>query len=79
MDTRVRSIKTNESGQEQIKIGSRDSSGGLGTCYELDGRGLVSGRGKIFLFSTESSLGFQLASYPMGTEDPSPGSKAAGP
>jgi hypothetical protein len=64
------SIKTNKRDKEQIKIWSRDSSGDIGTSYELDGWGSVSGRRKIFLFSTEFIPGIQLTSYPMGTEHP---------
>jgi hypothetical protein len=33
---------------------SRDSSVCIGTGYELDGRGLIPGKGMIFLFSTTS-------------------------
>jgi hypothetical protein len=33
---------------------SRDSSAGIATGYEVDGRGSIPGRGKIFLFSTAS-------------------------
>jgi hypothetical protein len=72
-------MKTNESGKKQIKVGGRDSSGGIGTWNDVDDRGSVSGKWRIFLFSTESSPGVQLATYQMGTQDPSVGSKAAGP
>jgi hypothetical protein len=46
------------------------------TSYGRDGRGLIPSTGKIFLFSTATTL---VASYPMGTWGSFPGGKAAGP
>jgi hypothetical protein len=48
---------------------TRDSSVGLATSYELDGRGSIPDRGKICLFSkaSKTSSGAHTASYPMGT------------
>jgi hypothetical protein len=65
-----------------IKQKIRDSSVGIGLCYELDDRDsrfrFPAGAG-IFLFTTASRTArAHLASYPMGIRGFSPGNKAAG-
>jgi hypothetical protein len=46
---------------------SWDSSVGIGTGYELDGRGLIPGKGMIFLHNVHTGAAIHPAPYPMGT------------
>jgi hypothetical protein len=57
-----------------------DSSVGIVTGYELDGRDFAPDRGKIFPLphSVQTGSGAQQASYPRGTGGPFPGCKTAG-
>jgi hypothetical protein len=58
---------------------SQVSSSGTAVGYGLDGEGKISKRDReIFLYSTASSSGIHLASYPMGKEGSFPKSKVAG-
>jgi hypothetical protein len=64
-----------------IKCKCRDSSVGTATGYGLDDRGGRSsspGRVKNFLHVVQTGSGVPKTSYPMGTADSFPGSKAAG-
>jgi hypothetical protein len=58
---------------------NRDSSDGVATDYELDGRGSFPSRGKSFFFHVgQASSGAHPPSYPIRTVGFFPGRKAAG-
>jgi hypothetical protein len=57
----------------------RENSVVISTGYELDGRGSISGKGKIFflLHNVQTCSGAHPAFYSMGINDTFPGVKAA--
>jgi hypothetical protein len=48
---------------------SQNSSVGIATAYDLDGRGSNPGMGKIFLYNVQMGSEAHPASYPMGNVD----------
>jgi hypothetical protein len=57
-------------------VRSRDSSVGIVTGYELDGRGSIPGRGMVFFYSVQTSSGVPSDSYPMDIVIKPPGRDA---
>jgi hypothetical protein len=57
---------------------NQDSSVGIAMGYRLDSPGSIPGKGMTFLHSVQTGSGAHPASYPLSTECPFPGSKAAG-